>query len=175
MTCIYASLVSSYLQCWSPTSIITYQWCKIIGRKEVVLSHKQVVWYYNNLDYQSLSIYYYINCSSDQAPNIELIEGPAGELLISIPISDVPEKLPQYYGFSKGRHSGSFFLKVGAAIFCAMHITHLCITIAKEVNVHWIENNSWHPNRHILHSFNNLIVFKQWNESDVNYFLYFRP
>ena len=68
-----------------------------------------------------------------------MIEGPAGELLISIPISDVPEKLPQYYGFSKGRHSGSFFLKVGAAIFCAMHITHLCITIAKEVNVHWIE------------------------------------
>ena len=92
----------------------------------------------NNFDYQSLSINCYINCSSDQAPNIELIEGPAGELLISIPISDVPEKLPQYYGFSKGRHSGSFFLKVGAAIFCAMHITHLCITIAKEVNVHWI-------------------------------------
>ena len=65
--------------------------------------------------------------------NIELIEGEDGELLISIPINEAPQKIPQYYGFSKGRHSGSFFLKIGGAIFCAMHIIHLTLLIAKEV------------------------------------------
>ena len=65
--------------------------------------------------------------------NIELIEGDDGELLISIPINEETQKIPQYYGFSKGRHSGSFFLKIGGAIFCAMHIIHLTLLIAKEV------------------------------------------
>ena len=69
----------------------------------------------------------------DEPPNIELIEGEDGELLISIPVSEIPDEIPQYYGFSKGRHSGSTFLKIGAAIFCAMHITHLCLVIGKEV------------------------------------------
>lgn len=61
------------------------------------------------------------------------MEGEDGELLISIPISEAPQKIPQYYGFSKGRHSGSFFLKIGGAIFCAMHIVHLTLLMAKEV------------------------------------------
>ena len=65
--------------------------------------------------------------------NIELIEGEDGELLISIPVDEAPQKMPEYYGFSKGRHSGSFFLKIGGAIFCAMHIVHLTLLIAKEV------------------------------------------
>ena len=32
--------------------------------------------------------------------NIELIEGDDGELLISIPINEETQKIPQYYGFS---------------------------------------------------------------------------
>ena len=70
-----------------------------------------------------------------EAPNIELVEGEDGELLISIPISTAPKKLPQYYGFTTGRHSGSFFLKIGAAVFCVIHIIHLFLIIVKEVMV----------------------------------------
>ena len=55
--------------------------------------------------------------------------------MISIPISTAPKKLPQYYGFSTGRHSGSFFLKIGAAVFCTMHIIHLILIIVKEVKL----------------------------------------
>ncbi len=64
---------------------------------------------------------------------IELVEDEDGELVISIPISAAPKKLPQYYGFSTGRHSGSFFLKIGAAAFCTVHIIHLFLIIVKEV------------------------------------------
>ena len=76
-----------------------------------------------------------LHCFSDDPPNIELIENEDGELLISIPIHEAPQEIPEYYGFSKGRHSGSFFLKIGGAIFCAMHIVHLTLLIAKEVSI----------------------------------------
>ena len=68
-----------------------------------------------------------------EAPKIELVEGEDGELMISIPISSAPKKLPQYYGFTTGRHSGSMFLKIGAAVFCVLHIIHLFLIIVKEV------------------------------------------
>ena len=49
----------------------------------------------------------------DPASLFKLIEGPDGQLLISIPMDALQrEKLPKYYCFAKGRHSGSFFLKV---------------------------------------------------------------
>ena len=54
--------------------------------------------------------------------------------MISIPISAAPKKLPQYYGFTTGRHSGSMFLKIGAAVFCVIHIIHLFLIIVKEVS-----------------------------------------
>ena len=69
-----------------------------------------------------------------EAPKIELVEGEDGELMISIPISAAPKKLPQYYGFTTGRHSGSMFLKIGAAVFCVIHIIHLFLIIVKEVS-----------------------------------------
>ena len=68
-----------------------------------------------------------------EIPKIELVEGEDGELMISIPISAAPKKLPQYYGFTTGRHSGSMFLKIGAAVFCVIHIIHLFLIIVKEV------------------------------------------
>ena len=41
------------------------------------------------------------------------MEGPDGQLLLSIPMDALQrDKLPKYYCFAKGRHSGSFFLKV---------------------------------------------------------------
>ena len=79
------------------------------------------------------TFYFYIFIG--EPPNIELVEGEDGELLISIPLSAAPEKLPQYYGFTTGRHSGSFFLKIGAAVFCVIHIIHLFLIIVKEVSI----------------------------------------
>ena len=79
-----------------------------------------------------------------EAPKIELVEGEDGELMISIPISSAPKKLPQYYGFTTGRHSGSMFLKIGAAVFCVLHIIHLFLIIVKEVTfatLNWPRNS----------------------------------
>ena len=65
---------------------------------------------------------------------IKLIESEEGELIISIPLNTSKrKKLPQYYGFTTGRHSGSMFLKIGAAVFCVLHIIHLFLIIVKEV------------------------------------------
>ena len=61
-------------------------------------------------------------------------------LMISIPISATPRKLPQYYGFTTGRHSGSMFLKIGAAVFCVIHIIHIFLIIVKEVNSSLIDS-----------------------------------
>ena len=37
------------------------------------------------------------------------------------------------YRFLTGRHSGSFFLKIGAAIFCMGKIIHNCIMLARNM------------------------------------------
>ena len=37
------------------------------------------------------------------------------------------------YRFLTGRHSGSFFLKIGAAIFCIGHIIHNVVIFTKNV------------------------------------------
>ena len=59
---------------------------------------------------------------------IKLIESEDGELIISIPLNTSKRrKLPQYYCFSTERHTGSFFLKIGAAIFCLGTIVHLMV------------------------------------------------
>ena len=65
---------------------------------------------------------------------LKLIESENGELIISMPIvMSKSKKLPQYYCFTTGRHSGSFFLKIGAAIFCIGHIIHNAIIFAKNI------------------------------------------
>ena len=38
-----------------------------------------------------------------------------------------------HYNFLTGRHSGSFFLKIGAAIFCMGKIIHNCIMLARNL------------------------------------------
>lgn len=64
-----------------------------------------------------------------------LVEGPDGELLISVPVSAKDEKIPQYYCFSTGRHSGSFFLKIGAAAFCLGHLVHSGLNLGRQVRI----------------------------------------
>ena len=59
---------------------------------------------------------------------IKLIESEDGELIISIPLNTSKRrKLPQYYCFSTERHTGSFFLKIGAAVFCLGAVVHLLV------------------------------------------------
>ena len=39
----------------------------------------------------------------------------------------------EYYVFSTGRHSGSFFLKVGASIFCFGHLVRVMLEFSKQI------------------------------------------
>jgi len=43
------------------------------------------------------------------------------------------KSVPEYYCFSTGRHAGSFFLKIGAALFCFGHLIHMGLNIAKHI------------------------------------------
>lgn len=50
--------------------------------------------------------------------DIEFHEFPEGDLHLSIPLpapATLEKPLPHHYCLSKGRHSGSFYLKIGAA------------------------------------------------------------
>ena len=70
-----------------------------------------------------------------QNSSLELQVGEDGEYTISIPVETSENtftKLPEYYCFSTGRHSGSFFLKCGAAVFCLGNIISYVIVIAKQ-------------------------------------------
>ena len=68
--------------------------------------------------YQGSRNFYQVNIifkilQQDPASMFKLMEGPDGQLLLSIPMDALQrDKLPKYYCFAKGRHSGSFFLKV---------------------------------------------------------------
>ena len=62
---------------------------------------------------------------------IEWEETEDGTFLMKIPI--LSKHLPRYYCFASGRHSGSFYLKIGAAAFCLGHLVHSGLLIGKEV------------------------------------------
>ena len=65
---------------------------------------------------------------------LKLIESENGEFIISMPlVTSKSKKLPQYYCFTTGRHAGSFFLKIGAAIFCIGHIIHNVVIVCKNI------------------------------------------
>jgi len=77
---------------------------------------------------------YYQN-GGEESSSFKLVENEDGELIISIPlVTSKCAKLPQYYCFSSGRHSGSFYLKIGAAIFCMGHVIHMGIVLAKQIS-----------------------------------------
>ena len=46
----------------------------------------------------------------------------------------------KHYSFLTGRHSGSFFLKIGAAIFCMGKIIHNCIMLARNLIGYFDDN-----------------------------------
>ena len=75
------------------------------------------------------------NSSLDDPSKFKLEEGEDGECILSIPFETSKnkiKKLPQYYCFSTGRHSGSFFFKCGAAVFCLGNIIYYVIVIAMQ-------------------------------------------
>ena len=45
------------------------------------------------------------------------------------------ENISEYYGFTKRRHAGSFFLKIGVALFCFGHLIDMGLNIVKHVYV----------------------------------------
>lgn len=54
----------------------------------------------------------------NQVEDIELRRSPDGECHFNItlpPALGITDPLPHYYCLSKGRHSGNFYLKLGAA------------------------------------------------------------
>lgn len=76
---------------------------------------------------------YYDNGGHPSGQRIKLIENEDGQLIISMPlITSEPTKIPQYYCFTTGRHSGSLFLKIGAVFFCVGHIIHMIVLIMKQ-------------------------------------------
>ena len=72
-------------------------------------------------------------CKNDEI-QLKMVESDNGELIISVPLVKSQTKiLPQYYCFLTGRHSGSFFLKIGAACFCIGHIIHNGVIFVRNV------------------------------------------
>ncbi|XP_046993922.1 uncharacterized protein LOC124606004 [Schistocerca americana] len=79
---------------------------------------------------------------SESVEYVEYVESPEGELNVSVTlpsaklaknVEDMPEETTVHqYCFSQGRHSGSFYLKLGAAVFCFGHLTHYGLLIGSE-------------------------------------------
>jgi hypothetical protein len=64
---------------------------------------------------------------------MKLVEGEDGELHIEMSLPGEKKTVPEYYGFASGRHSGSFYLKIGAGVFCIGHVVHMGLNFVKEV------------------------------------------
>merc|ERR1719289_777787 len=75
------------------------------------------------------------HCFEDKS-NLKLVEGEDGEYQIEIPLASEKKKIPDYYGFSTGRHSGSFFLKIGAGIFCFGHLIHMGLIFVRKMKLY---------------------------------------
>ena len=58
----------------------------------------------------------------------------SGAFHIEVPLTNKNKKrIPEYYGFTTGRHAGSFFLKIGAGLFCFGHLIHMGLNFVKRI------------------------------------------
>ena len=89
-------------------------------------------------------IYQYLNTMETCSKNNEvvtLVENDDRRLSIQVTSlradikleKEKKRNLTSYYVFSTGRHSGSFFLKVGASIFCFGHLIRVMLELSKQV------------------------------------------
>ncbi|XP_076046380.1 proton channel OtopLc-like isoform X2 [Oratosquilla oratoria] len=53
------------------------------------------------------------------------------QLRINLPESRKP--IPQFYGFTSGRHGGSIYLKIGATVFCFGHLIHTGLSLGQKL------------------------------------------
>ena len=75
-----------------------------------------------------------MGASSSFFDKLKLVEGADGELCIELPLNKGRKKnVPEYYAFTTGRHAGSFFLKIGAAVFCFGHLIHMGLNFVKHI------------------------------------------
>nr|CAD7423612.1 unnamed protein product [Timema monikensis] len=54
-----------------------------------------------------------------------------------------PEYLPLHYNFATGRHAGSFYLKLGAAVFCFGHLIHCIIVLVYHVTFFFWDDDQY--------------------------------
>nr|CAD7592621.1 unnamed protein product [Timema genevievae] len=54
-----------------------------------------------------------------------------------------PEYLPPHYNFATGRHAGSFYLKLGAAVFCFGHLIHCIIVLVYHVTFFFWDDDQY--------------------------------
>ena len=65
---------------------------------------------------------------------LELAEEPADELDLKVPLRKGElMNVPNHYTFTTGRHAGSYFLKIGAAVFCFGHLIHMGLNVVKHI------------------------------------------
>ena len=103
---------------------------------------------YDILKYIRMMRDYYDN-NATGASQFKLVEGEDGELIISMPLvtsKSNTERLPEYYCFTSGRHSGSLFMRCGAAFFCLLSMAHLLLLLSKQLAFYWANNTKIHQN-----------------------------
>nr|CAD7573079.1 unnamed protein product [Timema californicum] len=54
-----------------------------------------------------------------------------------------PEYIPLHYNFNTGRHAGSFYLKLGAAVFCFGHLIHCIIVLVYHVTFFFWDDDQY--------------------------------
>lgn len=87
-------------------------------------------------------LYGYINTIQRKCSDvgkIQLVEDEKGEFNLQLPVPAFEKKkkketrMPEYYCFTTGRHSGSFYLKIGASIFCFGHLVRVMLNSSKQI------------------------------------------
>ncbi|XP_071537883.1 proton channel OtopLc-like isoform X2 [Panulirus ornatus] len=56
-----------------------------------------------------------------------------GQYQLRINVPEAPKTIPQYYGFTSGRHGGSLYLKIGATVFCLGYLIHTGLNLGQKI------------------------------------------
>jgi len=71
--------------------------------------------------------------------NNVIIDDPTGDPInnraihINVTHNQEIDQIPQSYGFTSGRHGGSFYLKIGALLFCLGSMIHLGLDLGQKI------------------------------------------
>ncbi|KAK4294775.1 hypothetical protein Pmani_032623 [Petrolisthes manimaculis] len=56
-----------------------------------------------------------------------------GQYQLRFNVPEAPRTVPQYYGFTSGRHGGSLYLKIGATVFCLGYLIHTGLNLGQKI------------------------------------------